>query len=92
MKKQIKYTVILTALVILTSLLAAGCTNLLAEIQSAARAGFLADVQYRDMVDVDGGSYDQREYDSAYADSNGFQHTLSAYQIGAYEVTYELWY
>lgn len=47
----------------------------------------LSNVQYREMVSVSGGTYNQED-----TSSNSFSHTVSAYQIGKYEVTYEFWY
>lgn len=63
-----------------------------------------SNIPYRDMVRVPGGTFNQVvtpfEYfddemnsgDGIYVPSYEFQHTISEYQIGKYEVTYELWY
>jgi formylglycine-generating enzyme required for sulfatase activity len=43
-------------------------------------------VQHRGMTSVPGGTFNQN------FGGNWFAHTLSSYQLGTYEVTYELWY
>lgn len=43
-------------------------------------------LMYRDMVSVTGGTYTQTD------GTNSFSHTVTAFSIGKYEVTYELWY
>ncbi|MCK4540769.1 MAG: SUMF1/EgtB/PvdO family nonheme iron enzyme [Spirochaetales bacterium] len=44
-------------------------------------------ISYRDMVSVPGGTFTQED-----TSSNSFSHTISAFQMAKYEVTYELWY
>jgi len=41
----------------------------------------------RQMISVPGGTYTQEDIDG-----NSFSHTISAFQMAKYEVTYELWY
>ncbi len=47
----------------------------------------LRGVKYRDMVHVDGGTFTQKRNKG-----DSFRHTISSFEIGKYEVTYELWY
>ena len=44
-------------------------------------------VSYRGMISVPGGTYTQTD-----TSGNSFLHTISAFQMAKYEVTYELWY
>ena len=44
-------------------------------------------IQYRDIVSVPSGTFTQED-----TSSNSFSHTISAFQMAKYEVTYELWY
>ncbi len=44
-------------------------------------------VTKREMVSVPGGTFTQTDIGA-----NSFSHTISAFQMGKYEVTYELWY
>ena len=46
----------------------------------------IASVSYKDMVSITGGTYSQTD------GTTSFSHTISAFQMGKYEVTYELWY
>lgn len=46
----------------------------------------LDEISYREMVSVAGGSYLQDD------GTNDFDHTISGFKIGKYEVTYVLWY
>ncbi|HPH03777.1 MAG TPA: SUMF1/EgtB/PvdO family nonheme iron enzyme, partial [Spirochaetota bacterium] len=46
----------------------------------------LADVSYRDVVSVPGGTYSQVP-----TYGNTFSHTITGFKMGKYEVTYELW-
>lgn len=48
----------------------------------------LTSVSYRDMVSIIGGTYTQKTEDG----QGGFEHTISSFYMGKYEVTYELWY
>jgi formylglycine-generating enzyme required for sulfatase activity len=50
-------------------------------------ANFVNNILYTDMVSVPSGTFTQE--DTA---GNTFTHSLSAFEIGKYEVTYELWY
>ena len=43
-------------------------------------------IPYRDMAAIPGGTYQQ------YNGSSAFQHTITGFQMGRYEITYELWY
>ncbi len=47
-------------------------------------------INYRDMVSVIGGTYTHT--DTQNYETNSYTHTISGYNIGKYEVTYELWY
>ncbi len=47
----------------------------------------VAELSYTEMVSVSGGAFVQED-----TSGNSFSHTISAYKIGKYEVTYELWY
>jgi formylglycine-generating enzyme required for sulfatase activity len=49
--------------------------------------GNFVSVSYRDMVSVPSGTFTQED-----TVGNSFTHSLSAFEIGKYEVTYELWY
>ncbi len=54
--------------------------------------GEMDEAKSREMVDVDGGTYSQ---EGAYHNQTGtskFNHTISNFSIGKYEVTYDLWY
>ncbi len=56
----------------------------------------LESVPCRDMVPVDGGTYIQKslyfDYKNNERFTQSFRHTISSFEIGKYEVTYELWY
>ncbi len=56
----------------------------------------LDSIRCRDMVHVDGGTYTQksRSYELYVKEhcNQSFRHTISDFEIGKYEVTYELWY
>ncbi len=59
----------------------------------------LRGVKYRDMVRVNGGTFTQEGIHRFWEDNllkesydDGFRHTISSFEIGKYEVTYELWY
>ncbi len=47
----------------------------------------IQDVKYRDVVPVEGGTYIQES-----SRGEKFEHTISSFYIGKYQVTYELWY
>lgn len=47
-----------------------------------------ADLEKREMVSVPGGTFTQ----TMTANGGPFEHTISAFKMGKYEVTYELWY
>ncbi len=47
----------------------------------------LVEVKYTELVDVKGGQFRQEDISG-----NGFDHTISDFKMGKYEVTYELWY
>lgn len=47
----------------------------------------IASLEKRDMMPVAGGTFTQRD-----TNSQSFSHTLSAFKMAKYEVTYELWY
>jgi uncharacterized repeat protein (TIGR02543 family) len=49
--------------------------------------GNFVSVSYRDMVSVPSGTFTQED-----TSGNSFTHSLSSFDIGKYEVTYELWY
>lgn len=51
------------------------------------------DIQKRELINVDGGTFNQtsKVYISNW-EVYEFEHTISNYKIGKYEVTYELWY
>jgi formylglycine-generating enzyme required for sulfatase activity len=51
------------------------------------RDDYLASVVYKDLIDVQSGSFLQTD-----TDSNSFNHSLDAFKIGKYEITYELWH
>ncbi len=44
---------------------------------------------YREMVSVPGGTFTQEDADDS---GNSFEHTISSFEMGKYEVTYALWY
>ena len=46
-------------------------------------------ISYRDLVYVNGGTYNQKATGGT---PDNFDHTISNFSIGQYEVTYELWY
>lgn len=46
-------------------------------------------IQKRDMVSISGGIYNQRAVSGT---PDNFNHTISDFQMGKHEVTYELWY
>ena len=46
----------------------------------------LNSISYRDMVSITGGTYTQTD------GTDNFNHTISDFKLGQYEVTYELWY
>ncbi len=52
----------------------------------------LRDVEYRDMLDLSGGSYTQKSVDWDGNVTNSFRHSISDLWLSPYEVTYELWY
>ncbi len=52
----------------------------------------LRGVKYRDMVRVNGGTFTQKGIGWDESDVHSFRHTVSSFEIGKYEVTYELWY
>ncbi len=72
--------IVLTALAAAGILFLAGCKN---PVDGGAGSGFDAST----MVSVPGGTYTQQD-----TDNNSFSHTISAFSIGKYEVTYGLWY
>jgi formylglycine-generating enzyme len=45
-------------------------------------------IPYSDLIQVPGGTFNQVDSTGA----NSFNHTISAFKIGKYQVTYELWY
>ncbi|MCF7939633.1 MAG: SUMF1/EgtB/PvdO family nonheme iron enzyme [Spirochaetales bacterium] len=47
-----------------------------------------APIEYRELIDVSGGTFTQEEA----ASTALFDHTVSDFKIGQYQVTYELWY
>jgi len=46
------------------------------------------EMEYRDLISIDGGTFLQK----APNESNEFEHTVSDFRMGQYQVTYELWY
>jgi len=52
----------------------------------------LADVSYKDIVSVPGGTFTQTDGKSDGLPLASFGHTITGFQIGKYEVTYELWH
>lgn len=56
---------------------------------------YLSGLNYREMTSVPAGDFFQEEpldADSGGVYIDGFSHTLSGFEIGTYEVTYDLWY
>ncbi len=72
--------------ILLTALTAAGIF-FLAGCENPAGGGPGSGFDVSAMVSVPGGTYTQRD-----TDGNYFSHTISAFSIGKYEVTYGLWY
>ncbi len=65
------------------------------EDQSDGSSDVITNIKYRDMVSVSGGNFNQDGYYTLLlfiAHEDGFSHTVSDFEIGKYEVTYELWY
>lgn len=58
---------------------------------SFSETSSLDGIPYREMVTVNGGTYTQKTIDVVRSISE-FEHTISSFEIGKYEVTYELWY
>ncbi len=54
------------------------------------KKGELDDVKYREMVFIPGGTFTQESPKGS--NTEKFNHTISAFSIGKYEVTYELWH
>lgn len=53
----------------------------------------VADLSYRDMIEVASGTFNQESDTGADGTADeSFYHTVSAFQIGTYELAYELWY
>ncbi len=52
----------------------------------------LADVSYKDIVSVPGGTYTQQDGNSDGLPLASFGHTITGFKMGKYEVTYELWH
>lgn len=95
---KFKYSCILLGL--LACLILSGCPNELTSTQDPGeQEGSNQDqesqtpvaltlTQQRQMVPVQGGTFNQVDL----FNNTGFNHTLSNFSIGKYEVTYELWY
>lgn len=49
----------------------------------------LVHIRYRELVDVPGGTFIQTSTESGYP---SFSHTIDAFRMAKYQVTYELWY
>ena len=51
----------------------------------------LAEIEFRSMIPVPGGTFLQEETDPGFG-AESFDHTISDFEVAQYQVTYELWY
>ena len=70
--------------VIILSLSIASCTNNPLSEPGGAKPAY----PYSELVSVPGGTFTQTDETG----TNSFSHTISAFKMGKYEVTYDLWY
>ena len=83
MKKTIFLLMVILFIIISIT---AGCTK---TSSPSGPATIVPVYPYSDMVTVPAGTYTQTDTASP---ANSFSHTISAFKIGKYEVTYDLWY
>ena len=85
-----KKTIYFLSLTVIAVILIAGCTLAKSSSSGSSSTGGggngTKQIDYNVMVSIDGGTYYQTD------GANGFNHTISSFQLGKYEVTYDLWY
>jgi len=74
--------IVVVGLIVVGQLLAVGCS-----VGGSGNPTWIA--LKRQMISVPGGTYTQTDTET---ESHSFSHTISAFQMAKYEVTYELWY
>ncbi len=78
-----KISLIVVSVNLFFMLMFSGCAN----NTTTAVATAVPTYSYFDLVSVPGGTYTQTD-----TSGNSFQHTISAFKMGKYQITYDLWY